>query len=262
VNSSTETLTINWIGLGTIVRREAMRMMRVPIQVFLAPWISALLFIFIFGFVVGGRIAPIAGHRYLEFVLPGILMMNVVNSSFLQSSSQVYFSRFLRFVEETLVAPLSYVEMIAGSLAVVVARTVVTAVGILLMGAAFGATSIHSFVEFLFWIVAISVSFGLLGIIIGLWAKNFEQLNVLTVFFIAPLSMVGGVFNTIGMLPSWLRWLALLNPFFYFSSGLRHAMIGFSESSLGLGIAVTLALSTVLALLVWRLYAVGYGLRE
>src|SRR5262249_33244880 len=134
-SAMTVAMGINWIGLWTIVRREAMRMLRVPIQVFLAPWISALLFIFIFGYVVGGRLAPIAHHRYLEFVLPGILMMNVVNSSFLQSSSQVYFSRFLRYVEETLVAPLSYVEMIAGSLAVVVARTLVTAVGILIMGA-------------------------------------------------------------------------------------------------------------------------------
>jgi len=258
----TAALAINWVGLGTMVRREASRMMRVPIQVFIAPWISALLFIFIFGYVVGGRIATIAGHRYLEFVLPGILMMNIVNSSFLQSSSQVYFSRFQRYVEEILVAPLSYVEMIAGSLAVVVARTTVTAIGILLMGLAFGVTAMHSLPEFLFWIVAISISFGLLGIIIGLWAKNFEQLNVLTVFFIAPLSMVGGVFNTIGMLPKFLRWLAYLNPFFYFSTGLRHAMIGFSEGGEAIGIAVTLGLMTTLALIVWRLYAVGWGLRE
>lgn len=253
---------INWIGLGTIVRREASRMLRVPIQVFLAPWISALLFIFIFGYVVGGRIAMIGGHRYLEFVLPGILMMNIVNSSFLQSSSQVYFSRFLRYVEETLVAPLSYVEMIAGALTVVVARTTVTALGILAMGVAFGATSMHSLPEFLFWIVAISATFGLLGIIIGLWARNFEQLNVLTVFFIAPLSMVGGVFNTVGMLPAYMRWLAYLNPFFYFSSGLRHAMIGFSESGQLTGIGVTCALMVVLALVVWRLFAIGWGLRE
>ena len=88
---------INWIGLYTIVRREVPRMMRVPIQAFVAPWISALLFIFIFGFVVGGRIAPIGGHRYLEFVLPGMLMMNIVNAAFLQSSSAIYFSRFLQF---------------------------------------------------------------------------------------------------------------------------------------------------------------------
>ena len=255
-------MAINWIGLWTIMRREGMRMMRVPIQVFLAPWISALLFIFIFGYVVGGRISNIAGHRYLEFVLPGILMMNIVNSSFLQSSSQIYFSRFLRYVEEILVSPLSYVEMIVGSLSVVVARTTVTAIGILIMGAAFGATSIYSWPEFAFWIVSISVVFGLLGIIIGLWARNFEQLSVLTVFFIAPLSMVGGVFNTVGMLPGWLRWLAYANPFFYFSSGLRHAMIGYSEGGAALGIGVTLALAGALGVAVWRLYAIGFGLRE
>ena len=253
---------INWVGLWTIIRREASRMMRVPIQAFLAPWISALLFIFIFGYVVGGRISSIGGHRYLEFVLPGVLMMNVVNASFLQASSQIYFSRFLRYVEETLVAPLSYVEMILGSLAVVVARTTITGIGILIMGAAFGATAMHSFPEFLFWIVFISIVFGLIGIIIGLWARNFEQLNVLTVFFIAPLSMVGGVFNTVGMLPPMLRFFAYANPFFYFSSGLRHAMIGFSEGSMLPGMGVTVGLAAVLGLIVWRLYATGYGLRE
>jgi ABC-2 type transport system permease protein len=253
---------INWIGLFTMVRREAKRMMRVPIQVFVAPWISALLFIFIFGFVVGGRISSIAGHRYLEFVMPGILMMNIVNSSFLQSSSQVYFSRFQRYVEEILVAPLSYVEMIIGSLTVVVARTTVTAIGILLMGMAFGVTAMHSFPEFIFWVVAVSISFGLLGMIVALWAKNFEQLNILTVFFISPLSMVGGVFNTVNMLPPFLRWMAFLNPFYYFSSGLRHAMIGYSEGGETIGYAVTIVGTSALALWVWRLYATGYGLRE
>ncbi len=253
---------INWIGLWTIIRREVARIMRVPIQAFIAPWISALLFIFIFGFVVGGRIATIGGHRYLEFVLPGILMMNIVNAAFLQSSSAIYFQRFLRFIEETLVAPLSYVEMIAGQLACVIVRSVVTALGILVIGAAFGVTGMHNFGEFLFWVIAVSVIFGLLGIIIGLWARNFEQLTILNVFFIAPLSMVGGVFNTVSMLPPWLRWLAYGNPFFYFINGLRHAMIGFHEGPEGLGVVLTLVLMVVLSLSVWRLYATGFGLRE
>jgi ABC-2 type transport system permease protein len=253
---------INWIGLGTIVRREISRMMRVPIQVFVAPWINALLFIFIFGYVMGGRMPPIGGHRYLEFVLPGVLMMNIVLSSFLQSSSAIYFSRFIRFVEEILVSPMSYAEMIAGALAVVVVRSVATAIGILLIGLAFGATSIESLPSFLFWIVGVSLIFGLLGIVIGLWAKSFEQLNVLTVFFITPLSMLGGVFNTIQMLPPWMRWFAYINPFFYFTNGLRQAMIGFSETPPGLGYGLTIVAAVVMFLWVLRLYAKGYGLRE
>jgi ABC-2 type transport system permease protein len=253
---------ITWIGLGTMVRREVSRMMRVPIQAFVAPWISALLFIFIFGFVVGSRITQIGGHRYLEFVLPGIIMLNVVNAAFLQSSSAIYFSRFIRFIEEILVAPLSYAEMIAGSLSVVVLRASVTGVGILVLGIAFGASHIESFPLFLFWMVAVSGVFGLLGIIVGLWSKSFEQLNMPVVFFLTPLSMVGGVFNTVEMLPPWLRWLAWGNPFFYFINGIRGAMIGFDETPPGLGIGLTLLLLVALSLTVWRLYAKGYGLRE
>ena len=253
---------VNWVGLWTIVRREWSRLMRVPVQAFIAPWISALLFIFIFGFVVGGRIAHIGGHRYLEFVLPGILMMNIVNASFLQSSSQIYFSRFLRYVEESLVSPLSYAEMIAGVLSVVIARSVITAIGILIIASLFGVTSIQSIWEFLYWVISVSVVFGLLGIIIGLWANNLEQLTILNVFFITPLSFIGGVFNTVNMLPGWMHWMAYVNPFFYFINGLRYAMIGFNEANQWFGVGVTVALAVVMAVTVWRLFSIGYGLRE
>ena len=255
-------MTVNWVGLWTIIRREMSRLFRVPIQAFLAPWISALLFIFIFGFVVGPRINAIAGHRYIEFVLPGVLMMNIINAAFLQASSQIYFQRFMRSIEETLVAPLSYAEMIAGTLTTVVFRTAITAIGILVIAALFRATNLYSFPDFLFWVVIVSAVFGLLGIVIGLWAKNFEQLTVLNIFFITPLSFVGGVFNTVGMLPGWLRWLAWGNPFFYFIGGLRHSMIGFIEAPEMLGAGLSLTLLALLALAVWRLFSVGYGLRE
>jgi ABC-2 type transport system permease protein len=255
-------MTVNWIGLWTMVRREIQRLWRVPIQAVVAPLISALLFIFIFGFVVGGRISSIGGYRYLEFVLPGVVMMNVVSASFLQATSQIYFQRFQKSIEEILVSPLSYVEMIGGAVSIVILRSVLTALGILVIGTAFGAVHMHSLPEFLFWTIFVSMIFGFLGIIVALWAKTFEQLNVLMVFFIQPLSMVGGVFNTVGMLPSWLRWMAYANPLFYFNNGLRHSMIGFSEAPALIGVTLTLGLAAVLGTIVWRLYAVGYGLRE
>lgn len=255
-------MTINWIGLWTMIRREIQRLARVPIQAVVAPLISALLFIFIFGFVVGGRISSIGGYRYLEFVLPGVVMMNIVNAAFLQATSQIYFQRFQKSIEEILVAPLSYVEMIAGTISIVILRSVFTAIGIMLIGVAFGAVHMHSVPEFLFWVILVSMIFGFLGIIVALWAKTFEQLNVLVVFFIQPLSMVGGVFNTVAMLPSWLRWLAYGNPFFYFINGLRHAMLGFNEAPTTVGVTLTLTLTAVLGAIVWRLYAIGWGLRE
>ncbi|MBU6299785.1 MAG: ABC transporter permease, partial [Alphaproteobacteria bacterium] len=153
-------------------------------------------------------------------------------------------------------------EMIIGSLAVVVFRSVVTALGILLIGAAFGVVTMHALGEFLFWVVGVSAIFGLIGIIVGLWSKNFEQLTMLNVFFITPLSFVGGVFNTVSMLPPWLRWLAYGNPFFYFINGLRHSMIGFSEGSEAFGAVFTVALCAILGAWVWRLFSIGWGLRE
>jgi ABC-2 type transport system permease protein len=150
-------MNVNWIGLWTMVRREIQRLMRVPIQAVVAPLISALLFIFIFGFVVGGRISSIGGFHYLEFVLPGVVMMNIISASFLQATSQIYFQRFQKSIEEILVSPLSYVEMIAGSISIVVIRSVMTALGIMVIGILFGAVHMHSLPEFLFWVIFVSM---------------------------------------------------------------------------------------------------------
>ena len=149
-----------------------------------------------------------------------------------------------------------------GSLSVVVLRSTVTGIGILLMGIGFGATHIESWPMFLFWIVSVSAVFGLLGLIIGLWSKSFEQLNMPVVFFLTPLSMVGGVFNTVSMLPAKLQWLAYINPFFYFINGSPRRDDRFDEAPQGLRIGLTLGLLVVLGVTVWRLYATGYGLRE
>ncbi len=127
-------------------------------------------------------------------------------------------------------APLSYAEMIVGHLSVVVLRATATGIGIMVMGLFFNATRVESWPLFVFWLVSVSAVFGLLGIIVGLWSKSFEQLNMPVVFFLTPLSMVGGVFNTAAMLPDWLRWMAWGNPFFYFINGLRGAMIGVDET--------------------------------
>jgi ABC-2 type transport system permease protein len=194
--------------------------------------------------------------------MPGVLMMNIINAAFLQSSSAIYFSRFIRFVEEMLVAPLSYLEMVVGSLSTVVVRATVTGLGILILGLGFGATAIESWPLFVFWIVAVSVIFGLAGILIGLWSKSFEQLNMPVVFFLTPLSMLGGSFFTMKMLPPWLHWLLWANPFFYFINGIRGAMIGIDEAPQGLSIGLTLLMIAALGGWVWRLFSQGYGLRE
>jgi ABC-2 type transport system permease protein len=257
----TDTLQINPVALGSVIRRELARMLRVPIQSLVAPFVSALLLVFIFGFVVGGQISHVKGLSYVEFVLPGILMVNIVNAAFTQASLQFFASRFMKYIEEFLVAPLSYLEIVIGSLSVVMFRCLLTGLGILGVGLLLGVSSVQDLAAFLFWNVAISIVFGLLGIIVGLWAPTMEHLSLPAVFIVTPLSMVGGVFSTADMLPAWLQWTLYFNPFFYFSSGIREAMTGYAEVSSTTAALVTLGLAAALLAAVLHILKRGYGVR-
>jgi len=253
---------MNWIGLKSFIWQELYRMFKVTIQTLITPWISAVLFIFIFGEVVGKNILPIEGVSYIVFVLPGVLMMYVLTSSFSHTSSSLYFHRFMRRIEEMLVAPLSHFEMITGYVTGGVVRGVVVGVGVLFIGVLFNATEIQHFGLFLFYIVAVSAVFSLIGILIGLWAQGFEQFNMINVFLIMPLSFLGGVFNSITMLPDTMQTLVRFNPFFYFIDGIRFSMIGISESNLAIGVAMILGLIALLGALVGYLFHIGWRLRS
>ncbi|MBP9760553.1 MAG: ABC transporter permease [Candidatus Pacebacteria bacterium] len=254
-------MSVNWIGLYTFVRREVTRFLRVSVQTLVSPWISATLFIFVFGKVIGGNIGNIAGVSYIEFVLPGVLMMNMLTSAFSHSSSSLYFQRFARHIEEILVAPLSYAEMIIGYLSGAIIRGTIIGLGILMIGLFFGVTHIeHPFI-FIFYILGVSTVFGLLGLLVGLWADGFEQLAVLTTFIITPLSFLGGMFNSLSMLPPLMQTLTRANPFFYFNDGLRYAMTGQHETSLVVGAVIILTLLAVSFTLVFVLFSRGWRLR-
>lgn len=256
------TPSYNWIGLETIIRREIERFFRVAGQTLVTPWISALLYIFIFGQVVGQRISSIGGVSYIDFVLPGVLMMNVIGAAFGQSSSSIYFARFARHIEELLVSPLSYPEMILGYIVGVIARSLAVGLGIYVIAIFFSAATIQHFWLFLFYITAASIVFGFLGIIIGLWANGFEQLGIWSTFVFTPLTFVGGVFNTIDMLPQSLQTVVQWNPFFYFIDGIRYSMIGIREANPLVGYVVVLGSMLVLGLLTEQLFRRGYGLRS
>lgn len=253
---------MNWIGLYTLIRRELNRTFRVVIQTIFSPLISATLFIFVFGTVVGARIDEIGGVSYIVFVFPGILIMNVLTSAFSQASSSVYFAKWSRTIEELLVAPLSYFEIMIGTVMSSVARALTVGLIILLMGLLFGAVEMQSFLLFLFYTLGVSIVFGLLGIITGLLAKSFEQLNVLSTFIILPFSFLGGMFYTLDMLPDAAQKIAIFNPFFYFVDGIRYAMVGIHDSNLTVGAIMIVGLILILGTAVWRIFATGWRIRE
>lgn len=252
---------MNYIGLQTFVEREVKRFLRVSTQTLLSPWINAVLYIFVFGFIVGTRIQLIEGIRYIEFVLPGILMLNVIGSSFSQTSSSLYFQRFARHIEEILVAPLSNLEIVLGYIVSGVIRGFVVGIGIYCIALLFGSAHIVHPFAFLFYSLSVAVVFSFLGLLIGLWAESFEQLTILNTFVITPLTFLGGVFNSVSMLPEKMRLVSYFNPFFYFVDGLRYSMTGINESNLLAGGGIIVGLMLVLMVLTVHLFNKGWKIR-
>jgi len=253
---------MNFIGVAAFIERETKRMLRVGVQVVFAPWVSALLYILIFGKIVGVRIGDIAGAPYIDFVVPGLLMMNIMQAAFGHASSALYFNRFLGNIHEIITAPFSYLEIIIGFLISSVIRVLVIGGGVYAIALVFTVTTIEHFWLFLFYVLSTSIIFALAGLLVGLWAEHFEHLAIPTTFIITPLTFLGGLFNSIHMLPERLQIFARLNPFFYFIDGLRYSMIGVSESNRVLGIFLILSLIFSLGSWVLVLFKNGYKIRN
>lgn len=253
---------MNAIGLFTVLRREAKRTLRVAVQTLIAPTISAALYLFIFGTVIGTKIDDFAGVKYISFVFPGVLMLSIINASFASASSSLYFMRFTRGIEEILIAPFSYIEMLVGFVGSAVVRALMVSVLILLTGLLFGAVALVNPVGFFVYVAAIAAIFAMLGIIVALWAESFEQLQVLNTFVITPLTYLGGIFYSITFLPELAAQITRLNPFFYFADGIRSSMIGYSEANTFVGLLVIAGLVVGLAFLVTYLFKTGWKIRS
>lgn len=252
----------NSIGLYTMLRREVQRTFRVVIQTLVAPVISAALYIFIFGSVIGTRIDDFSGVPYISFVFPGVLMLSIINASFASASSALYFMRFTRGIEEILIAPFSYVEMLVGFVGSAVTRSMMVAFLILLVGVLFGAVTLVNPFMFVVYVAAIASIFAMLGILVALWAESFEQLQVLNTFVITPLTYLGGIFYSITFLPPLAQEITRLNPFFYFADGIRSSMIGYSEANSSIGMVVIFGLVIFLGALVIHLFRIGWKIRS
>ena len=253
---------MNTIGLFTMLRREYERTLRVAIQTLVAPVISAALYIFIFGTVIGTRIDEFAeGVSYIEFVFPGILMLSVINASFASASSSLYFARWSRAIEEILIAPFAYIEMLVGYVGSAVVRALMVAFLIVGVGMLFGAVSLVNPIGFVLYTIGIAAIFAMLGIITALWAESFEQLQSLNTFVITPLTYLGGIFYSITFLPPLAQTITTYNPFFYFADGIRSSMLGYSEADSVVGLFVIIGLIVALATLVTRMFQKGWKIR-
>ena len=250
----------NWRGTWTLAQRETKRFLAVWQQTLAAPLVTAGLFLGIFSLAMAGR-PPVMGVPFLHFLVPGILMMSVIQNAFANTSSSIVGAKVMGNIVDTLMPPLSPSELVMGYLAGGVARGLMVSVVIVLaVGLTLGVWPSHPL-----WLVLIAVTgatlLGALGIVAGILAAKFDQIAAVTNFVVTPLSFLSGTFYSTEAMPPVMAALSHLNPFFYLIDGARFAYLGVSDSNPWLGLAVTVGSALALALLSWTWFARGFRLK-
>ena len=251
----------NPVGLATLVKRELVRTYKVINQVIWPPIITTILYVLVFGLGLGTRVQSVQGVPYAAFLIPGLIMLQVIDQTYGESSSSLFQGRFMASVQELLVAPLSAAEIVTGYIVASVLRAIVIALLILGVGFVMVHTVPQNWALYFGMTILVSALFGGIGLIFGLLAEKFDHIAVFTTFVITPLVFVGGVFTSAQFLPPLVRKISLFNPMFYMIDAFRYAFTGRSDVPLGLSISIVAAL-TVLALgIALRMTATGYKLR-
>ena len=252
----------NGVGFQTLVKREVLRFFVVYTQTLVPPLISSCLFLLVFGYSIGSRLnISIQGSNYLHFIVPGLVMMHLIDSSYANTSSSLFISRWHNLIQEILLSPLSYFEMVMGLLIGGITRGILVGSGVYLISLVFTQFVFHNFWIVLYFFFMVTLVFALLGLLVGLWAEGFEKLSFWSTFVLTPLIYFGGVFHSIKMLPGPFQGIAQFNPIFYFVSGLRYGMLGISDVDYRISMAVAAFFAVFLFILVEKLFRVGYKLR-
>lgn len=253
----------NWIGFYTLIRREIGRTKRVIGQAIIAPLVTASLYIFVFGYVIGSNIQSIEGIKYISFVFPGIFAMNLILAVFGTTSFSTFFMKFQKTIEDLLTLPMSYTELIISLIISGIIRAFAITIALSLVAIAFGVNSVaHPFI-LLGYVLLIASLFGLLGVVLGIWADNsFEKIGAVTNFFLTPLTFLGGAFYSLKMLPENMQFIAHFNPVFYAVDGIRYALTGYHDSPIWLGLTVLLSLTIIVLFMCVFIFRTGWKLRS
>ncbi|MGA8326657.1 MAG: ABC transporter permease [Candidatus Cybelea sp.] len=252
---------MNSIGLWTLVKREIIRSLKIINQVIWPPVITTLLYVYVFGVGLGSRIPSVQGVTYAQFLIPGLIMLQVIDSSYGECSSSIFQGRFMNSIQELLIAPMSAFEIVAGYIIGSLARAFLIALLITLLGVLLVHIAPQNWLLYFGVIALVSILFSALGLIFGLVADKFDHIAILTTFVITPLTFVGGVFTSASMLPDGLRKVELFNPIFYTIDAFRRSYTGASYLAPAFSVAVIVLLTAVSLGIILRLTSIGYKLR-
>jgi len=252
----------NPVGVLSLSKREIMRFLSVATQTVFPPLITSTLFICIFGLAIGRRIDfGDMNMTYISFIIPGLMTMHLITSSYENVASSLFISRWHNHVQEILLSPLSYFEMVLGLLAGGVVRGCIVVTGVGIIAFLFNPMSIAHPIALIYFVLMTSVIFSCVGMLTALWAEDFNMLTLWNTYVILPLTFLGGVFHPVKVLPKAFLFISQFNPIYYLVSGMRYSITGHTEVSILQCAAVALLLAVAIFLFAVYLFRIGYKLR-
>jgi len=252
---------MNFYAVSAIYRYEMARTRRTLLQSIVSPVISTSLYFVVFGAAIGSRISQIEGVPYGAFIVPGLMMLMLLTQSIVNAAFGIYFPRFVGTIYELLSAPVSSFEIVLGSVGAAATKSIILGLIILGTSSLFVPLQIVHPVWMLTFLVLTSISFSLFGFILGVWADTFEQLQIVPLLIVTPLTFLGGTFYSTSVLPPLWRTVTLFNPLFYLISGFRWSFFGLADVNVGISITVIVLFLLLCMATVWWIFKTGYRLK-
>ena len=252
---------MNFYAIRAIYTFEMSRTFRTLLQSIISPVISTALYFIVFGSAIGSRMVAIEGVSYGAFIVPGLIMLTVLMQSVTNASFGIYFPKFIGTIYEPLPAPVSYFEIVIGYVGAAATKSFV--IGLIILATSFLFVPVQ--IAHPFWMLGFLVltclSFSLLGFIIGIWARNFEQLNLVPSLIITPLVFLGGSFYSVSMLPPFWQTATLFNPIVYLVSGFRWSFFDTADVAVGYSLAAIFIFSVICIAIISWIFKTGYRLK-
>jgi ABC-2 type transport system permease protein len=251
-----------WVAFRTIVTKEVLRFLRIWVQTILPPAITMTLYFVIFGKLIGEQIGEMDGFRYIDFIVPGLILMSVISNSYANVVSSFYSSKFQRHVEELLIAPVPNWVILAGYVGGGVARGVSVGIVVTVVSMFFSDITVHSYAVTLAVFVVTSVLFATAGFINAVYANSFDDISIIPTFVLTPLTYLGGVFYSISMLPDFWQSVSMANPVLYMINAFRFGLLGVSDIPLWTAFGLIAVFTVVLVGYALRLLDRGVGIKS
>lgn len=253
---------MNWLAVRAIFSFEMARFFRTIWQSLASPVLSTTLYFVVFGAAIGRRIDSVEGVSYGAFIVPGLIMLTLLQQAISNASFGIYFPKFIGTIYEILSSPTSFIEIVMGYVGAAAAKSILIAMVILVTSFFFVDLHIAHPVWMLGFLILTAVSFSLLGFLIGIWAKSFEQLQIIPLMVITPLVFLGGAFYSASMLPPFWEGVAKLNPVLYLISGFRWSFFGLADVPVGVSLAAVAIFLTLGLVATWAIFRTGWRIRN